>query len=175
MNKFTLSLLAASALCAVGTVAVSAPALARDRGDDIGVTVTFGGAAFGYDDGYYDSDRRWHQWRDDDERAWYEQNNRQTYYRMNRDDDRDDYRRDWREGRRADWRNDRRADFSVVLGDVVFGYEDGYYDNGRRWHDWRNDDRARLVPPEPRPDLLPDGPLRRSRQLPPRLARRQTR
>jgi len=139
MNKFTLSLLAASALCAVGTVAVSAPALARDRGDNIGVTVTFGGAAFGYDDGYYDSDRRWHQWRDDDERAWYEQNNRDTYYRMNRDDDRDDFRRDWREGRRGDWRNDGRADFSIVLGDVVFAYEDGYYDNGRRWHDWRND------------------------------------
>ena len=143
MNRFTLSLLAASALCAVGTVAVSMPAAARDR-DNVSVSVSFGGAAFGYEDGYYDNERRWHEWRDDDERAWYQENYGPTYYGMSRYDDRDDYRRDWREGRRADWRGDRGdADFSISLGNVVFGYEDGYYDNGRRWHSWRNDKERR--------------------------------
>lgn len=143
MNKFTLSLLAASALCAVGTVAVSMPAAARDR-DNVSVSVSFGGAAFGYEDGYYDNDRRWHEWRDEDERAWYQENYGPTYYGMSRYDDRDDYRRDWREGRRADWRGDGGdVDFSVSLGNVVFGYEDGYYDNGRRWHGWRSDNERR--------------------------------
>jgi hypothetical protein len=146
MNKFTLSLLAASALCAVGTVAVSMPASARDR-DNVSVSVTFGGAAFGYEDGYYDNDRRWHQWRDDDERAWYQENHGPTYHRMSRADDRDDYRREWREGRRADWRDDRRddrrIDFAVSLDDIEFAYEDGYYDNGRRWHGWRSEDERR--------------------------------
>lgn len=139
MNKFTHSLLAASALCAVGTVAVSMPAAARDR-DNVSVTFSFGDAAFGYDDGYYTSDRRWHEWRDDDERAWYQQNHGDRYHRMNRYDDRDDYRRDWRDGRRADWRGDRGADFSISLGDVAFGYDDGYYDSRRRWHAWRSDE-----------------------------------
>lgn len=148
MNKFTLSLLAASALCAVGTVAVSTPAFAQNRDrDNVSISVSFGGAAFGYDDGYYDNDRRWHEWRDDDERAWYQENHGPTYHRMSRNDDRDSYRRDWREGRRADWRDDRRddrrIDFAVSLDDIQFGYEDGYYDNGRRWHGWRSDQERR--------------------------------
>jgi len=29
--------------------------------------------------------------------------------------------------------------FSILLGNIVFAYRDGYYDNGRRWHNWRND------------------------------------
>jgi hypothetical protein len=26
--------------------------------------------------------------------------------------------------------------FSFRVGDVAFGYSDGYYDHGRRWHTW---------------------------------------
>ncbi len=28
--------------------------------------------------------------------------------------------------------------FSFNTGDVAFAYSDGYYDNNRRWHKWRN-------------------------------------
>ncbi len=28
---------------------------------------------------------------------------------------------------------------SVAFGDVAFGYRDGYWDNGHRWHRWNND------------------------------------
>ena len=137
MNKLTVRLLAASALCAVGTVAMTMPATARDG--DVSVSISVGSAAFGYDDGYYDNDRRWHDWQNDEERNWYRENHRQTYYQMGRYDDRDQYRRDWLGGRRNDWRVDNGDDFSVSLGNVVFAYNDGYYDSGRRWHDWRSD------------------------------------
>lgn len=32
---------------------------------------------------------------------------------------------------------------SISFGDVAFGYSDGYWDNGHRWHAWRNADEAR--------------------------------
>jgi hypothetical protein len=35
--------------------------------------------------------------------------------------------------------NPGAAAFSIILGNVVLGYYDGYYDNNRRWHGWRND------------------------------------
>ena len=102
-------------------------------------SVSLSNAQFGYNDGYYDNDRRWHNWRTDGERDWYRQHRSQTYYQMVRDDDRDNYRRDWREGRRDDWRNaGGQTGFALTLGDVVFAYSDGYYDNNRRWHKWRN-------------------------------------
>ena len=42
-------------------------------------------------------------------------------------------------------RSDRRMDsrdngsVSVNFGSVAFGYSDGYWDSGRRWHQWNND------------------------------------
>jgi len=33
---------------------------------------------------------------------------------------------------------------SISFGDIAFGYSDGYWDNGHRWHAWRNADEARL-------------------------------
>ncbi len=32
---------------------------------------------------------------------------------------------------------------SISFGDIAFGYSDGYWDNGHRWHAWRNDAEAR--------------------------------
>lgn len=143
MNKFKFGLLAASALCASGFVALASPATARDR-NDVNISISLGNAAIGYNDGYYDQNRDWHAWRDDDERAWYRSNHRQSYFEMNRSQDRDQYRGDWRDGRRSDWRNDRDGpDFSIVLNNIAFGYSDGYYDRDRSWHDWRNDDERR--------------------------------
>jgi len=39
--------------------------------------------------------------------------------------------------------NDRGRDhgstgISISFGDVAYGYQDGYWDNGHRWHKWRN-------------------------------------
>jgi hypothetical protein len=31
-----------------------------------------------------------------------------------------------------------RPVISVGLGNVAFGFRDGYWDNGHRWHHWRN-------------------------------------
>ncbi len=139
MNKYSHRLVAAGALFAAGTFAMAVPAIADHRGDS-NFSISLGNVVFGYADGYYDQDRRWHDWSNDDERDWYRENNGQTYYQMSRDQDRDNYRRDWREGRRADWRNGGgEGDFSLSLGNVVFGYSDGYYDNNRRWHGWSND------------------------------------
>lgn len=33
--------------------------------------------------------------------------------------------------------------FSFNTGDVAFGYSDGYWDNNRQWHRWRNSHEAR--------------------------------
>jgi hypothetical protein len=32
--------------------------------------------------------------------------------------------------------------FSFRIGDVAFGYSDGYYDHGRRWHPWSARERS---------------------------------
>lgn len=32
---------------------------------------------------------------------------------------------------------------SINLGDVAFAYQDGYWDQGHRWHRWRNAHEAR--------------------------------
>lgn len=32
---------------------------------------------------------------------------------------------------------------SFDFGEVAFGYQDGYWDRGRHWHNWRNDDEMR--------------------------------
>ena len=105
-----------------------------------GSGLTWGNVVFGYSDGYYDNNRRWHQWRNRNERNWYRQNYRHSYYEMRRYRDRDNYRRDWLAGRRNDWRvGGGDVGFTITLGNVVYGYSDGYYDNGRRWHGWRSD------------------------------------
>ena len=30
------------------------------------------------------------------------------------------------------------SSFSFRIGDVAFGYQDGYYDRSRQWHSWRD-------------------------------------
>jgi len=134
MNKYPYALLAASALIAAGPFATIASAQPRD-----GVTLSFsvGDVAFGYHDGYYDRERRWHRWASDAERDWYREHYGPTYYPVFRDRDRDSYRLAWRTGRRAYWYADGDgADFALVLGNVVIAYDDGYYDRDRRWHSW---------------------------------------
>ena len=35
-------------------------------------------------------------------------------------------------------RDHARTGVAFSFGDVAFGYQDGYWDNGHRWHKWRN-------------------------------------
>jgi hypothetical protein len=105
MKKLTLGLFAASALCAAGLVATAMPAAANHRGNS-DFTITLGNAQFGYNDGYYDHDRRWHRWHNRHERDWYQQNHGPSYYHMRRYRDRDHNRREWRNFRRDDWHED---------------------------------------------------------------------
>jgi hypothetical protein len=104
MNKFIYGLFTAAALLVAGLTATALPADARPQTN---VTITLGNAQFGYHDGYYDNQRRWHRWQNNRQRTWYQRNHGRTYYQMRRDNDRDRYRRDWRNGRRNDWRGYR--------------------------------------------------------------------
>jgi len=35
------------------------------------------------------------------------------------------------------------AAISIGLGDIAFGYRDGYWDNGHNWHRWKNDEDSK--------------------------------
>jgi hypothetical protein len=105
MKKLLFGLVGASLLAAGSMAAMTAPAEARSR-NNTSFSVTLGNAQFGYSDGYYDSDRRWHRWNNNRQRSWYQRNHRSSYYHMRRHRDRDQYRRDWRDGRRDNWRGD---------------------------------------------------------------------
>ena len=72
--------------------------------DNSSFSITLGNVVIGYSDGYYDNNRQWHGWRNDNERNWYQQNRRDSYYHQRRASDRNQNRRDWREGKRKDWR-----------------------------------------------------------------------
>lgn len=132
MKKYAY-IVAGGLLMAAGSFVSVAPVQAAS----VDFSIRLGNVVIGYEDGYYDRDRRWHKWRNNSERNWYRQYRRDSYFAMRRDRDRDRFRRDWWEGRRSDWRSGG-PDFTIQLGNIVFAYEDGYYDNNRRWHAWRN-------------------------------------
>jgi len=67
-------LLAAAALSAV-SLAAAAPASAQPSHFSFRV----GDVAFGYSDGYYDRDHRWHHWRNAREHRWYRANYADNY------------------------------------------------------------------------------------------------
>ena len=54
----------------------AAPANARAH---VAVTFDFGNVAFGYTDGYWDRDHRWHRWRNAEERRRYRELYRAHY------------------------------------------------------------------------------------------------
>jgi hypothetical protein len=89
----------------------------NDRPNGV-VTVQFGDVAMGYRDGYRDNEQRWHRWNNDGD------------YQAYRNEHRDTYR---------DYNHDRDAsNVTIGFGNVAFGYRDGYWDNGHRWHHWRH-------------------------------------
>jgi hypothetical protein len=81
-------IIAAGALAlGLGSFAISPPASA----DHVTVAVGAPAIAFGYSDGYWDRDRRWHTWKDRDEAENFRRDYREHYYdwRHDRDHDRD--------------------------------------------------------------------------------------
>jgi len=84
--KLGLKALLVASTVAVLPLAVSTPAAARSN---VAVTFDYGNVAFGYNDGYWDRDHRWHRWRNVEERRRYRAAYREHYY---------------------DWRHDRYRD-----------------------------------------------------------------
>jgi hypothetical protein len=80
------------------------------------VVVDFGGIAFGYEDGYWDRDHRWHDW--------------------DRREDWDRYRQEQREHAYA-WRHDRDRDMG--WHDAYWHHDSGRHNGWYKHHD-RDDD-----------------------------------
>ena len=90
----------------------------HDRDGNAVIGVSFGDVSMGYRDGYWDNERRWHRWNGD--------NDYQTY--------RSEYPKTYR-----DYNHDRGNNtVTIGFGNIAYGYRDGYWDNGHRWHHWRN-------------------------------------
>ena len=107
---------AVAAICSASLL-VSAPASAYS---DVSVSVNSGDVAFAYRDGWYDHDRRWHRWHDDDEWSYYRRNHWHNYHDW--DHDRDDY---WR----SRYRHHR--DWDRYRGDRYYDHDYNRDDN--RW------------------------------------------
>lgn len=83
--KAVMSIALAAALLGGASLA-TAPAQAAD------VTVTVGQApvvAFGYNDGYWDREHRWHAWRNREEMARWREANREHFYDRRHDREHD--------------------------------------------------------------------------------------
>ena len=68
LNKMSMLLATAAVVLSVGA-ASAADYRHRDdhRGGSSMLTVGFGGIAFGYNDGYWDTGHRWHRWKNSSE------------------------------------------------------------------------------------------------------------
>jgi len=106
-----------------GTLVTQAPVSAQG----IGISLDVGNVAFGYRDGYWDRDHHWHHWKNRDEARYYRNAPGNRY---------NDYRHD-RDG------NDGWQEIAFNVNDVAFGYQDGYWDRGHLWHQWRNEQEMR--------------------------------
>lgn len=115
--------LATSAMAGAGGV-VFGIGQDRDNRHGTAVSVTINDVAFGYRDGYWDNGRRWHRWNSDRDYQNY-RSHHTGYYR------------DWNHDRYGSdgWARDGNFGFN----EIAFGYRDGYWDNGHRWHRWSND------------------------------------
>ncbi|HWU54657.1 MAG TPA: hypothetical protein VN175_04085 [Rhizomicrobium sp.] len=73
--RTSFKILLAVAALSTAPLAAAAPAAAQPSHFSFRV----GDVAFGYSDGYYDHDRRWHSWRNQRERNWYRVNYGNSY------------------------------------------------------------------------------------------------
>jgi uncharacterized protein YraI len=75
---------------AAAPLAISRPAAAQQ----VGVTIAVPDIAFGFSDGYWDREHRWHQWRDHREAMAWREKNAEHYYDRRHDRDKDEGWRD---------------------------------------------------------------------------------
>jgi len=76
------------------SVTASAPAVAA-----VDFSVSLGNAAFGYSDGYWDRDHRWHAWRNRQESQYFRDHYGEHYVASRHDRDRKDRDKGWRSER----------------------------------------------------------------------------
>jgi|SRR3954462_7799983 hypothetical protein len=92
------------ALIVLGTIGApviaTAPAMAA-----VDFSVSLGNAAYGYSDGYWDRDHRWHAWRNRDEARYFRDHYGEHYVDARHDRDRRDRLQGWRNDR---WWDERR-------------------------------------------------------------------
>ena len=91
MKKLILATVAAATLATIGAVGMSAPAIARDS---FAFSFDTGNVMFGYSDGYWDRDRRWHRWRNAREARMFREQYRDRYWHRRHDRERN---RGWRD------------------------------------------------------------------------------
>lgn len=91
---------AALAALVLGLLPMATPALAREG---VSISVDFGTVAFGYYDGYWDRDHRWHRWQGD-ERVRFRRDYREHYYGRRHDR----YRNHGWRGHDRYWERDHR-------------------------------------------------------------------
>lgn len=109
-------------LCA-GVHAQAAPAENSETGLGADGTDASRNITSGYRDGYWDTSRNWHWWKDGSHHANYRTNRAGTY-------------RDW------DYATATVRDGHGQLGrkgNVAYAYRDGFWDTGRRWHSWNDE------------------------------------
>ncbi len=83
------------ALALSGSVAAVGLATNSAQADSAVISIGPGpGIAYGYNDGYWDRDHKWHDWRDREEAEKWRAENRDHFYAWNHDRDRD---MGWRE------------------------------------------------------------------------------
>ena len=89
----------AIAAVAGAVMALSVTTVRPAMAADVTVGVGPGGIAFGYTDGYWDRDRRWHAWRDEHERERWREANAEHYHSWHHERDEDkgwhDHNRYW--------------------------------------------------------------------------------
>lgn len=86
-------------------------------------------------DGYYGNDPYAGQY--DGQNGYYSNEPYSGYYGDRYDNGRHEY--DGYDNRGYGYGRDSGiSGFSIQLGNVAFGYRDGYWDNSHRWHHWRN-------------------------------------
>jgi len=93
MSSTAKAALLALSLLGGGALVVGLPTVPA-HADNVTIGVGPGGIAFGYQDGYWDRDHRWHDWRDREEAERWRAENREHYYDWRHDRDRD---QGWRE------------------------------------------------------------------------------
>jgi len=94
---------------------------------EISISFNPGIVAYGYDDGYWDHNRRWHAWQHPGHRDTFRRTYSTRYYTGVHTRYRD-----------YGWRGPAQPVVTFNIGNVLFGYDDGYWDRNRQWHTWQH-------------------------------------